>query len=62
MDLFSGNDNNQFSLERVQNGTKEFLESNSMIARLSFILLLLLVFIVLYSMCIFIFFANPILF
>ena len=47
MDIFSGNDNNQFSLTNVQNGTKEFLQSNSLIARLSFILLLLLVFIVL---------------
>ena len=46
MDLFS-NDNNQFSIENVKMGTKEFLESNSMIARLSFILLLLLGFIVL---------------
>ena len=46
MDLFS-NDNNQFSIENVRMGTKEFLESNSMIARLSFILLLLLGFIVL---------------
>ena len=46
MDLFSNN-NNQFSIENVKMGTKEFLESNSMIARLSFILLLLLGFIVL---------------
>ena len=46
MDLFS-NDNNKFSIENVRMGTKEFLESNSMIARLSFILLLLLGFIVL---------------
>ena len=46
MDLFS-NDNNQFSIENVKMGTKEFLESNSMVARLSFILLLLLGFIVL---------------
>ena len=47
MDLFSSNDNNQFSIDNIRNGTKEFLESNSMIARLSFILLLLLVFIIL---------------
>ena len=46
MDLFS-NDNNKFSIENVRMGTKEFLESNSMIARLSFILLLLVGFIVL---------------
>ncbi len=46
MDLFSNN-NNQLSIENVKMGTKEFLESNSMIARLSFILLLLLGFIVL---------------
>ena len=46
MDLFSNN-NNQFSIENVKMGTKEFLESNSMIARLSFILLLLLGFIIL---------------
>ncbi len=47
MDLFSNNDNNQFSLSNIQNGSKEFFESNSMIARLSFILLLLLAFIIL---------------
>lgn len=37
---------NQFSIESVRNGTKEFLESNSMIAKFAFLLLVLLVFII----------------
>ena len=47
MDLFSNNDSNQFSIANIQSGTQEFLNSNSLIARLSFVLLLLLVFILL---------------
>ena len=47
MNIFSNEEPNTFSLSSVKNSTAEFLNSNSMVAKLAFLFLVLLVFILL---------------
>ena len=47
MNIFSNEDPNTYSLSAVKNSTSEFLNSNSMVAKFSFLFLMLLVFVLL---------------
>jgi len=49
MDFSSNTDStyNQFSITAIRNGTKEFFESNSMIAKVAFLLFVLFIFVIL---------------
>lgn len=48
----SSNDMNQFSIEKARSGTKEFFESNSLVAKVAFLLLILIVFVILLRLCV----------
>lgn len=53
MNIFSGSDDSSnFSLQSLRNSTAEFFDSNSMVAKFSFLLLVLLVFVLLLRICI----------